>query len=180
MFTLKPSDLSCWTVTKKVSWKKKKECEENQLLLSINAFTSIYWDVACEQQPHFRSSLLSLFFEGREVTTGNAFAVRRLTEMWKTFNWYWPFVVFGSNSEDNGWLGREVDMRALKSGRADSAGGLGTTIHTYKSELDWARAWWRQPCYWFVVWLVVWLAAYGEVHGVFTYITSGIGRCFPR
>ena len=35
--------------------------------------------VACEQQTHFRSSLLSLlFFGGREATTGNASAVRRL------------------------------------------------------------------------------------------------------
>ena len=31
--------------------------------------------IACEQQTHFRSSLLSL---GREATTGNASAVRRL------------------------------------------------------------------------------------------------------
>ena len=49
---------------------------------------------------------------------------------------YSPFVVFGSNSEDNGRFGREVDMCALKRGRADSASGLGTTIHTYKGELD--------------------------------------------
>ena len=40
--------------------------------------------LACEQQMHFRSSLLSIstslrkFFEGREATTGNASAVRRL------------------------------------------------------------------------------------------------------
>ena len=35
--------------------------------------------IACEQQTHFRSSLLSLlFFRGREATTGNASAVRRL------------------------------------------------------------------------------------------------------
>ena len=40
--------------------------------------------VACEQQTHFRSLLLSLrkiatlFFGGREATTGNASAVRRL------------------------------------------------------------------------------------------------------
>ena len=34
--------------------------------------------VACEQQTHFRSSLLSLRKIGREATTGNASAVRRL------------------------------------------------------------------------------------------------------
>ena len=37
--------------------------------------------IACEQQTHFRSSLLSLrkfFFGGREATTENASAVRRL------------------------------------------------------------------------------------------------------
>ena len=36
--------------------------------------------VACEQQTHFRSSLLSLqkIGGGREATTGNASAVRRL------------------------------------------------------------------------------------------------------
>ena len=35
--------------------------------------------IACEQQTHFRSSLLSLlFFGGREATTGNASAVRSL------------------------------------------------------------------------------------------------------
>ena len=34
------------------------------------------FNVACEQQTHFRSSLLSL--GGREATTGNASAVRRL------------------------------------------------------------------------------------------------------
>ena len=34
--------------------------------------------LACEQQTHFRSSLLSLFFGGREATTGNASAVRRI------------------------------------------------------------------------------------------------------
>ena len=35
--------------------------------------------IACEQQTHFRSSLLSLpFFGGREATTGNASAVHRL------------------------------------------------------------------------------------------------------
>ena len=31
-------------------------------------------------------------------------------------------------------------MRALKSGRADGAGGLGTTVNTYKGELDWGGA----------------------------------------
>ena len=37
------------------------------------------WEfVACEQQTHFRSSLLSLLAEAREATTGNASAVRRL------------------------------------------------------------------------------------------------------
>ena len=35
--------------------------------------------LACEPQTHFRSSLLSLFVGGREATTGNASAVRRLT-----------------------------------------------------------------------------------------------------
>ena len=38
-------------------------------------------DVACEPQTHFRSSFLSLFFGGRETTTGNASAVRRLHQM---------------------------------------------------------------------------------------------------
>ena len=33
--------------------------------------------VACEQQTHFRSSLLSLLAEAREATTANASAVRR-------------------------------------------------------------------------------------------------------
>ena len=34
--------------------------------------------VACEQQTHFRASLLSVSAEAREATTGNASAVRRL------------------------------------------------------------------------------------------------------
>ena len=38
-------------------------------------------DVACEPQTHFRSSFLSLCFGGRETTTGNASAVRRLHQM---------------------------------------------------------------------------------------------------
>ena len=43
--------------------------------------------LTCEQQTHFRSSLLSLgkiatlFFGGREETTGNASAVRRLLRL---------------------------------------------------------------------------------------------------
>ena len=46
-------------------------------------FGSVTFHIACEQQTHFRSSLLSLrkvaiFFGGREATTGNASAVRRL------------------------------------------------------------------------------------------------------
>ena len=47
--------------------------------ISIAGFT-----LACEAQTHFRSSLLSLrkiatlFFGGREATTGNASALRRL------------------------------------------------------------------------------------------------------
>ena len=38
------------------------------------------WMVACEQETHFRSSPLSLFFGGREATTGNASAVRGLQD----------------------------------------------------------------------------------------------------
>ena len=41
--------------------------------------------VACEQQTHFRSSLLSLLFGGREATNGNASAVRRLPKIMKSF-----------------------------------------------------------------------------------------------
>ena len=172
MFTLKPSDLSCWTVTKKISWIKKKG-EKRMWRKSNTRYQCIY-------QYLLRCSLRTA--DAFPVVSDDRKCVRCSQANWdvETFNWYWPFVVFGSNSKDNGWLGREVDMRALKSGRADSAGGLGTTIHPNKGELDWARAWRRQPCYWFVVWLVVWLAAYGEVHGVFTHISSGIGRCFPR
>lgn len=40
VFTLKPSDLSCWAVTKNSTLKKEKKCEENQIL-GINAFTII-------------------------------------------------------------------------------------------------------------------------------------------
>ena len=45
------------------------------------------FSLACEQQTHFRSSLLSLrkiFFGGREATTGNASAVRRLSSVART------------------------------------------------------------------------------------------------
>ena len=38
--------------------------------------------LACEQQTHFRLLPLSLFFGGREATTGNASAVRRLQGLW--------------------------------------------------------------------------------------------------
>ena len=41
--------------------------------------------LACEQQTHFRSSLLSLLFGGREATNGNASAVRRLPKIMKSF-----------------------------------------------------------------------------------------------
>ena len=34
-----------------------------------------FFKIACEQQTHFRSSLLPLFFVGRQATTGNASAV---------------------------------------------------------------------------------------------------------
>ena len=39
----------------------------------ILSFASLL--IACEQQTHFRSSPLPLFFVGREATTGNASAV---------------------------------------------------------------------------------------------------------
>ena len=51
-----------------------------------------------------------------------------------------PFIILGRNSENNSRLRGEVNVRALKGSRADSAGGLGTTVHTYKSELDWGGA----------------------------------------
>ena len=41
-------------------------------------FASVTFHIACEQQTHFRSSLLSLRKRGKEVTTGNASAGRRL------------------------------------------------------------------------------------------------------
>ena len=43
-------------------------------------------------------------------------------------------------------------MSALKSGRADRAGGLGATVDTYKGELDWGGACrGRQASYWLVI-----------------------------
>ena len=52
------------------------------LLENGNKKDETYHVVACEAQTHFRSSLLSLrkiFFGGREATTGNASALRRLS-----------------------------------------------------------------------------------------------------
>ena len=52
---------------------------------SILSYTNIrlaYERIACEGQTYFRSSLLSLRKEGREATTGNTSALRRLTKGW--------------------------------------------------------------------------------------------------
>ena len=50
----------------------------------------LYQSLSCEPQTHFGSSLLCLlFFGGREATTGNASAVRRLTS-------HLPWSILGS------------------------------------------------------------------------------------
>ena len=54
---------------------------QNQFFVCL--LSHLYWGtwvpLACEKQTHFRSSLLSLrIFGGREATTGNASAVRKL------------------------------------------------------------------------------------------------------
>ena len=52
----------------------------NYWISPLQIFLPASTSLACEQQTHFRSSLLSLryLFGGREKTTGNASAVRRL------------------------------------------------------------------------------------------------------
>ena len=57
--------------------------------------------LACEQQTHFRSSLLSL----RKVTTGNVSAVRRLLA--------WVSGVSGEKGKDGSEKGRELSLLLL-------------------------------------------------------------------
>ena len=49
----------------------------DQVLRMLYSNCLFYLYLACEAQTHFRSSLLAL--GGREATTGNASALRRLT-----------------------------------------------------------------------------------------------------
>ena len=93
--TYQPSDirwlfiqvrLNCYIICKTLPSKKKKREIVLHLIMLMHAHTHPFIllapkDVACEAQTYFRSSLLSLFLGGREATTGNTSALRRLQKM---------------------------------------------------------------------------------------------------
>lgn len=161
--TLKPSDLCCRTISDKNIIFMRKKCMYLRWQLyttnMISKWVEYLW-------------LLCVPLTVLKLKQGYANQIYIRSDS--------PFVIFCSNSKNNGWLGRKVNVCTMKCCHGNSTSRLCTAVYPYESKLYWVVRCSTTHATHFLDILIWRLASDCKVYRVFCDVTRCIGWCFPR